>query len=100
NCTLLYDRMGKASGHAEVTYAAKQAAEEAAAKLNNALADGRRLSVQLVKGVAQAPPAQGQSSAQGQQQQQPPKGGSSSSSHRDRHWNRKRRTGGSQMDID
>ncbi|KAJ2055288.1 hypothetical protein GGI17_006690 [Coemansia sp. S146] len=100
NCTLLYDRMGKASGHAEVTYAAKQAAEEAAAKLNNALADGRRLSVQLVKGASQ-PPAQGQSSAQGQQQQQGQSSmGGSSSSHRDRNWQRKRRTGGNQMEID
>ncbi|KAJ2057307.1 hypothetical protein GGH13_007355 [Coemansia sp. S155-1] len=99
NCTLLYDRMGKASGHAEVTYAAKQAAEEAAAKLNNALADGRRLSVQLIKAPSQ-PPAQGQSSAQGQQQQGQSSRGGSSSSHRDKGWNRKRRTGGNQMDID
>ncbi|KAJ2054433.1 hypothetical protein GGI08_004597 [Coemansia sp. S2] len=99
NCTLLYDRMGKASGHAEVTYAAKQAAEEAAAKLNNALADGRRLSVQLIKAASQ-PPAQGQSSAQGQQQQGQSSRAGSSSSHRDKGWNRKRRTGGNQMDID
>ncbi|KAJ1820576.1 hypothetical protein LPJ60_003136 [Coemansia sp. RSA 2675] len=88
NCTLLYDRRGKASGHAEVTYAAKQSAEEAVSKLNNALADGRRLSVQLVKGETQ-PPAQGQ---------QP--GAPSSSSHRDGHWRKKRRAGGNQMDID
>ncbi|KAJ2355157.1 hypothetical protein GGF43_002858 [Coemansia sp. RSA 2618] len=47
-CTLLYDHSGKASGHAEVTYASKVAAEEAAAKLNNVLADGRKLSVRLV----------------------------------------------------
>ncbi|KAJ2667144.1 hypothetical protein IW148_000245 [Coemansia sp. RSA 1199] len=47
-CTLLYDRTGKASGHAEVTYLTKVAAEEAAAKLNNVLADGRRLSVRLM----------------------------------------------------
>ncbi|KAJ2485939.1 hypothetical protein IWW37_005793, partial [Coemansia sp. RSA 2050] len=87
NCTLLYDRMGKASGHAEVTYVAKQSAEEAVAKLNNALADGRRLSVQLVKGEAQQP-------AQGQQH------GGSSSSHRDGYWRKKRRAGGNHMDID
>ncbi|KAJ2156234.1 hypothetical protein GGF46_005327 [Coemansia sp. RSA 552] len=48
DCTLLYDSSGKASGYAKVTYTSKVAAEEAASKLNNALADGRRLSVQLM----------------------------------------------------
>ncbi|KAJ2080457.1 hypothetical protein H4R24_003068 [Coemansia sp. RSA 988] len=47
-CTLLYDSNGKASGHAQVTFTVKPAAEEAVAKLNNALADGRRLSVNLM----------------------------------------------------
>ncbi|KAJ1959132.1 hypothetical protein GGI12_004495 [Dipsacomyces acuminosporus] len=47
NCTLLYDRSGRASGHAEVVYSSKVAALEAVAKLNGALADGRRLTVQL-----------------------------------------------------
>ncbi|KAJ1836401.1 hypothetical protein LPJ63_000325 [Coemansia sp. RSA 2711] len=51
-CTLLYDHNGKASGHAEVTYSTKVAAEEAAAKLNNALADGRRLTVRLMPQTA------------------------------------------------
>ncbi|KAJ2800888.1 hypothetical protein H4R20_003894 [Coemansia guatemalensis] len=58
DCTLLYDSNGKASGHAQVTYTVKPAAEEAVAKLNNALADGRRLSVNLMppgKGVTTAP---------------------------------------------
>ncbi|KAJ1719420.1 hypothetical protein LPJ61_006309, partial [Coemansia biformis] len=53
SCTLLYDSNGRASGHAEVTYATKAAAEEAVAKLNNALADGRRLSVKLIPATKQ-----------------------------------------------
>ncbi|KAJ1894811.1 hypothetical protein LPJ66_004958 [Kickxella alabastrina] len=54
NSTLLYDRNGKASGHAEVTFAAKTAAEEAAGKLDNVLADGRRLSVRVMPVAATA----------------------------------------------
>ncbi|KAJ2844982.1 hypothetical protein GGI22_006704 [Coemansia erecta] len=50
NCTLLFDHNGRASGHAEITYTAKAAADEAVANLNNALADGRTLSVRLVQG--------------------------------------------------
>ncbi|KAJ1816760.1 hypothetical protein LPJ56_002258, partial [Coemansia sp. RSA 2599] len=48
DCTLLYDHNGKATGHAQVTFSAKAAAEQAAAKLDNVLADGRRLSVRLL----------------------------------------------------
>ncbi|KAJ2796898.1 hypothetical protein H4R21_004532 [Coemansia helicoidea] len=55
-CTLLYDSNGRATGHAEVTYAAKAAAEEAVAKLNNALADGRRLAVKIMPASKQAAP--------------------------------------------
>ncbi|KAJ2844836.1 hypothetical protein IWW36_005026 [Coemansia brasiliensis] len=89
-CTLLYDHNGKASGHAEVTYSTKVAAEEAVSKLNNVLADGRRLAVRL------APPGQSQSSniapfaAQSQ---------THARSHRKgRKYNRS--GGGSRMDID
>ncbi|KAJ2459365.1 hypothetical protein GGF42_001511 [Coemansia sp. RSA 2424] len=103
NCTLLYDRTGKASGHAEVTYASKQAAEEAAGKLNNALADGRRLSVQLVRGSSKSPAQlqahQPQPSAQAHGQQ-PQSSRGPSSSHRGGPWRKPRRAGGSQMDID
>ncbi|KAJ1989523.1 hypothetical protein EDC05_004641 [Coemansia umbellata] len=56
NCTLLYDHNGRASGHAEITYAAKAAAEEAVAKLNNALADGRTLTVRLVSASKKGAP--------------------------------------------
>ncbi|KAI9475080.1 hypothetical protein LPJ78_004418 [Coemansia sp. RSA 989] len=88
-CTLLYDHSGKASGHAEVTYSTKVAAEEAVSKLNNVLADGRRLAVRLV------PPGQSQSSnvapfaAQSQIQ---------SRSHRK--GRKYKRNGGNRMDID
>ncbi|KAJ2742123.1 hypothetical protein GGI20_004713 [Coemansia sp. BCRC 34301] len=104
NCTLLYDRTGKASGHAEVTYVSKQAAEEAAGKLNNALADGRRLSVQLVRGSSNSPAqpsTQSQSSGQAHGQQSQSSRGSSYS-HRSGGgpWRKLRRAGGSQMDID
>ncbi|PIA17314.1 RNA-binding domain-containing protein [Coemansia reversa NRRL 1564] len=58
DCTLLYDSNGKASGHAQVTFTVKPAAEEAVAKLNNALADGRRLSVNLMPPGKSAIPAQ------------------------------------------
>ncbi|KAJ2711010.1 hypothetical protein H4R19_003462, partial [Coemansia spiralis] len=54
SCTLLYDSNGRATGHAEVTFTAKAAAEEAVAKLNNALADGRRLTVKLMPAAKQA----------------------------------------------
>ncbi|KAI8320676.1 RNA-binding domain-containing protein [Martensiomyces pterosporus] len=66
SCTLLYDRNGKASGHAEVVYASKVSALDAVAKLNNALADGRRLSVQMKpssKPIAPAPPIPASSAA-------------------------------------
>ncbi|KAJ2456258.1 hypothetical protein EV183_000185 [Coemansia sp. RSA 2336] len=88
-CTLLYDHSGKASGHAEVTYSTKVAAEEAASKMNNVLADGRRLAVRMV------PPGQSQSAniapfaAQSQTQSKPYRKG--------RKYNR---SGGNRMDID
>ncbi|ORX72730.1 RNA-binding domain-containing protein [Linderina pennispora] len=63
NCTLLYDRNGKASGHAEIVYAAKAAALQAVAKLNNVLADGRRLSVQIKPGTESVSSAPGQPAA-------------------------------------
>ncbi|KAJ2780066.1 hypothetical protein GGI15_003673 [Coemansia interrupta] len=47
-CTLLYDRNGKPSGHAELTFSSKASAMEAVAKFDNAMADGRRLSVRLI----------------------------------------------------
>ncbi|KAJ1786466.1 hypothetical protein LPJ59_005923 [Coemansia sp. RSA 2399] len=57
NCTLLFDHSGRASGHAEITYTAKAAADEAVANLNNALADGRTLSVRLTQGGTSKSPA-------------------------------------------
>ncbi|KAJ1845484.1 hypothetical protein LPJ73_004836 [Coemansia sp. RSA 2703] len=47
-CTLLYDRSGKPSGHAELTFSSKASAMQAVAKFDNAVADGRRLSVRLI----------------------------------------------------
>ncbi|KAJ1756081.1 hypothetical protein LPJ77_002710 [Coemansia sp. RSA 2523] len=84
-CTLLYDRTGKASGHAEVTYMTKVAAEEAAAKLNNVLADGRRLSVRLMPPSQTQRPSVAPFAAQPKQAAQPKA--------------RKQRRGG-RMDID
>ncbi|KAJ1734925.1 hypothetical protein LPJ72_002118 [Coemansia sp. Benny D160-2] len=49
SCTLLYDRNGQASGHAKITYSAKAAAEDAVDKLHDALADGKKLAVELTK---------------------------------------------------
>ncbi|KAJ2719590.1 hypothetical protein GGI07_005117 [Coemansia sp. Benny D115] len=63
SCTLLYDRNGKASGHAEVTFAAKVSAVEAAAKLNNVLADGRTLMVRVMPQTSSASQQQGSQSA-------------------------------------
>ncbi|KAJ2889760.1 hypothetical protein GGI21_006444, partial [Coemansia aciculifera] len=100
NCTLLYDRTGKASGHAEVTYMAKQAAEEAANKLNNALADGRRLSVQLVSGSSKGSSDQQQQSSGSGQGQQSLSSRGYSSSQKGGAWRKLKRAGGSHMDID
>ncbi|KAJ2597385.1 hypothetical protein GGF39_003070 [Coemansia sp. RSA 1721] len=97
DCTLLYDHTGKASGHAEVTFSSKAAAEGAAAKLNNVLADGRRLSVRILPAsqsrVSQRP-------AQTQQVQEPRQSNPHYSSSRKVNRKQNRRSGGGGMDID
>ncbi|KAJ2707866.1 hypothetical protein FB645_000430 [Coemansia sp. IMI 203386] len=97
DCTLLYDHTGKASGHAEVTFSSKAAAEGAAAKLNNVLADGRRLSVRILPAsqsrVSQRP-------AQTQQVEEPRQSNSHYSSSRKVNRKQNRRSGGGGMDID
>ncbi|KAI7830892.1 hypothetical protein BX661DRAFT_180269 [Kickxella alabastrina] len=100
NSTLLYDRNGKASGHAEVTFAAKTAAEEAAGKLDNVLADGRRLSVRVMPVAATARAAGAHTHTSGNAQLGG--GASSGSAGAGRKSGRKfqRRGPGNRMDID
>ncbi|KAJ1665482.1 hypothetical protein IW140_003194 [Coemansia sp. RSA 1813] len=93
NCTLLYDHSGRASGHAEITYVAKAAADEAVANLNNALADGRTLSVRLTQGTTKPSVPQTASfaaAASGASQQHSRRGSRKT----------KRQIGGGRMDID
>ncbi|KAJ1997304.1 hypothetical protein GGI04_005457, partial [Coemansia thaxteri] len=106
NCTLLYDRTGKASGHAEITYAVKTSAEEAVAALNNALADGRRLRLQLIpttQAPEPTPSRQTQGHLQAVLQQQQHQHQQQRSGHPGAHrggGRKHRRAGGSHMDID
>ncbi|KAJ2550694.1 hypothetical protein EV175_003971 [Coemansia sp. RSA 1933] len=103
SCTLLYDNGGRASGHAEITYVAKAAADEAVANLNNALADGRTLSVRLTQGTSKKAAAPQTASFVGGASQQSKRGGGGSNTggggggggRRTR-----RQFGGGRMDID
>ncbi|KAJ2845969.1 hypothetical protein J3B02_004531 [Coemansia erecta] len=100
DCTLLYDHTGKTSGHAEVTFSSKAAAEEAAAKLNNVLADGRRLTVRVLP-VSQSRSSQRPAAPPKQQAEAPRSSGSHYSSNRRINRKQNRRGGGSGgMDID